>query len=58
MFERGEAVLDGCFIQPWAPDWECADCRHRWFDPEDPAKQEMEELLRSILERHARPKTP
>jgi hypothetical protein len=46
-FERivaGEAVSGGCSMEPWQPDWQCQSCGHRWFDPEDPAKQEFEAL--------------
>lgn len=52
--QRGEVVLGGRFIQPWSPDWECQNCRHRWFDPDDPGKQEIEALPERILERARR----
>jgi hypothetical protein len=51
MVDRGEAVLGGCVVFDWMPDWECHDCRHRWFDPDDPAKQEMESLSARIQEK-------
>jgi hypothetical protein len=49
--KRGIAVLGGCFLQLWSPDWECAMCHHRWFDRDDPAKQKMEEELQQIVKR-------
>jgi hypothetical protein len=46
---RGEAVLGGCFVRPRMDDWHCGACSHAWFDADDPAKKELEELLASIL---------
>jgi len=49
--ERGEAISGGCFAFAGQPDWQCAACRHRWFDADDPGKQEIEAFLRRIQER-------
>jgi ribosomal protein L37AE/L43A len=56
--KRGEACLGHCFIEPWLPDWRCHACRHEWFVADDPGKQELERLLRSIIERAHEQKTP
>lgn len=52
LIQSGQATLGGCFVTEWMPDWECAACCNRWFDPDDPVKQETEQLLASSLARH------
>jgi hypothetical protein len=49
MVWRGEACLGRRSIARWLPDWRCHDCGHEWFDPADPAKQELERLVERIL---------
>ncbi|MBM3459958.1 MAG: hypothetical protein FJX77_15665 [Armatimonadetes bacterium] len=51
LVEDGQATLGGCFVSQWAPDWQCGVCRHEWFDPDDPVKQEMERLLANLRAR-------
>lgn len=51
--KEGKAIEDSCIITPWMPDWICSICKHEWFDPDDPWKKQSEELLASILARHA-----
>jgi hypothetical protein len=48
---RGIAILGGCFLLPWSPDWECATCHHRWFDKDDPEKQRREKEWQEIAGR-------
>lgn len=54
MIERGEAVLGSCFLDRKWNDWRCMDCLNEWYDPNDPARKEMEELLEKILKRLGR----
>ena len=49
--ERGEAVAGTCFASFDRPDWHCPACGHQWFDPADPARKEVDGLLRRILEK-------
>jgi hypothetical protein len=30
------------------PDWHCQTCSHEWLDLEDPARQEIEEILKRV----------
>jgi hypothetical protein len=53
LIDSGQGTLGGCFITPWMSDWECGSCHHRWFDSDDPVKQEMEQLLADILAKSA-----
>ena len=46
--ERGEVQLGGCMIFDDMPDWVCRSCGHQWFDPNDPARIERDELLERI----------
>jgi hypothetical protein len=48
LVQKGEATLGGCFVTEWEADWECQACHHRWFDSDDPVKQEMEQLLAEL----------
>jgi len=50
MIAKGEAVYGSCFISFERPDWRCAACRHEWFDATDPARKELDDMLRSILD--------
>ena len=52
MIHRGEAVLGTCFESLDRPDWRCMTCRHQWFDPTDPARIELDQMLKRILERN------
>jgi ribosomal protein L37AE/L43A len=54
MVERGEAVLGSCFLERKWNDWRCIDCNYEWYDPDDPARQEMEALLEKILKKLGR----
>jgi hypothetical protein len=49
MISRGEACLGPCSLERWLPDWRCSACGHEWFDPDDPAKQRLEQLLERVL---------
>jgi hypothetical protein len=49
--KRGETVLGGCMVAPGQPDWECSSCRHRWYDPQDPAHQRVDALLEELASR-------
>jgi hypothetical protein len=49
MIENGEAVHGCCFVSFESPDWRCSSCGHHWFDPTDPGRKEMDNLLRRIL---------
>lgn len=51
MVQRGDAVLGTCFESFDRPDWHCAACRHQWFDPTDPTRQEMDALLQKLLDK-------
>jgi hypothetical protein len=51
MIERGEAIAGTCFASLDRPDWHCAVCGHQWFDPTDPARQEVDELFRRIFQK-------
>jgi ribosomal protein L37AE/L43A len=54
LVRSGQGTLGGCFVTEWMSDWDCEACNHRWFDPDDPVKQEMEQLHASIVARHRR----
>ncbi len=49
--KAGEAIAGGFLVSPWAPDWHCAGCRHRWYDVDDPEKQRQEAELQKINDR-------
>lgn len=48
MIDRGEAIMGGCFVSLGMPDWHCQTCSHEWLDLEDPARQEIEEILKRV----------
>lgn len=56
--ERGESIAGGCMVSVNDPDWDCADCHHRWADEDDPARKELQALLRNILRPPPPPKPP
>lgn len=51
MIERGEAVLGSCFQNRKWNDWHCMNCHYEWFNPNDPARQEIEALLEPVDEK-------
>jgi hypothetical protein len=48
LVKQGKAILGGCVVTEWCNDWNCWNCNHEWFDPDDPAKQEIEQFLAEI----------
>jgi hypothetical protein len=46
--KRGEVVLGGCCVIDDMPDWQCSGFHHRWFDPTDPARIELDRLMDKI----------
>ncbi|XXX75544.1 hypothetical protein WMF30_48630 [Sorangium sp. So ce134] len=58
LVERGEALLGGCIICAGQPDWECSRCRHRWHDPQDPARQRVDAFLEELASRQFSPPVP
>jgi hypothetical protein len=52
---RREAVLGGCFVGAGQPDWECAHCGHRWYDPQDPEHRRWDAFVEELA---ARPPEP
>jgi len=56
--DRGEALLGGCIVTPGQPDWECSRCRHRWYDPQDPARRRLDAVLEELASRTFEPPVP
>jgi len=42
---RGDFVLGGCVVRHDRADWRCMDCDHAWYDPNDPARIRLDEML-------------
>ena len=49
---RGETVLGGCVSEPGQPEWNCATCGHQWFEGDEEAQRELEEMLEYVRRRY------
>ncbi|WP_437313587.1 hypothetical protein [Sorangium sp. So ce385] len=58
LVQRGEALLGGSIIFAGWPDWACSRCRHRWHDPQDPARQKMDAVVEELASREFSPPIP
>ena len=47
----GAVVLGGCMSEPGLPDWNCAACGHQWFEGDEEAKRELEQMLEYVRRR-------
>lgn len=49
--QAGEWVLGDCVPNGTEPDWYCAACSFRWFDPDDPAWQERQTAIARFFDK-------